>query len=109
MKNIEIYGEIVKLNPKNRAEIKRLSVKERIPEELLAVIWGYISQAIWDSDRHDNAKIRRVSVIRIFEQYEFLLKAYSNRLEDIAEMLPEIGCRAATPESLAFELLDMLR
>lgn len=108
-----VYGEPVTITAKNRTTLRSIQSEYGIPMEILEEVWGYISQAIMDcrdaSDRAFKPVLRRVSAKTIFEGYAYLLNDYQNRLEDVAEILPEIGCRAATPEGLFKELRDTLR
>lgn len=112
-KEICVYGELIPVNEKNAITFKSLSKKYGIDEELLAVIWGYISQAITDcrdaNERANKPIKRRASAERIYKEYDFLLTEYSNRLDYVADILPALGCRAATPESLYYELRNELR
>lgn len=106
MKEIIVYDEVVKVSRKNQAELKRLETESGVPKELLAVIWGYISQAVMDCREHYQKTPPRPSVKKIFESNEFLLREYETLLEPIAELLPELGCRAAKPENLKQELMQ---
>lgn len=106
MKEIIVYDEAVKVSRKNQAELKRLEKESGVPEDLLAVIWGYISQAVMDCREHYQKTPPRPSVKKIFESNEFLLREYEPLLETIAELLPELGCRAAKPDSLLREIRE---
>ena len=106
MREICIYDEQIKISRKNSAELKRLETESGVPKELLAVIWGYISQAVMDCRECNKKKPPRPSVKKVFESYWFLLREYETLLEPIAELLPELGCRAAKPESLKKELMQ---
>ena len=106
MREIIVYDEVVKISRKNQAELKRLEKESGVPEDLLAVIWGYISQAVMDCRECYQKKPPRPSVKKVFESYWFLLMEYETILEPIAELLPELGCRAAKPESLKKELMQ---
>lgn len=106
MREICIYDEQIKISRKNSAELKRLETESGVPKELLAVIWGYISQAVMDCREHYQKTPPRPSVKKVFKANEFLLREYEPFLERIAELLPELGCRAANPENLRNELIQ---
>lgn len=106
MKEIIVYDEAVKVSRKNQAELKRLEKESGVPEDLLAVIWGYISQAVMDCREHYQKTPPRPSVKKVFTYNAFLLREYEPLLETIAELLPELGCRAANPEHLRQELIQ---
>lgn len=106
MREIIVYDEVVKISRKNQAELKRLEKESGVPEDLLAVIWGYISQAVMDCRESYQKTTSRMSVKKVFESNRFLLREYETLLEPIAELLPELGCRAAKPEHLRQELIQ---
>lgn len=106
-----IYDERIKVTERNAKALDRIADVYDVKESTLITIWGYISQAILDgrtaNERLLNRESRK-SAERLFEEYDFLLKRYRYRLEDVAEILPELGCRAATPERLYAELISEL-
>lgn len=110
-KYVDVYGEIIAINEKNAKALRTLSTKCEIEEETLAAIWGYISQAIMDANGPTDREFqyhRRYSVETIFRRYSFLLYDYRMWLPEVAEMLPELGGRAVTPENLEKELRNEL-